>query len=255
MSRILTILLVSGAFLLTFCGKSGGGSGNETMPANAKPIDVMISQVNCWVEGENFYVTGICNSQSNEWQKIWLRMQPLDGKKNPTTLDGEAEVVFPVFSAAMPPRGRSAFFQNWPVKNFAGYPDTCLLSCAGAITKEAGAILVVEGMSSVRIFDGGEAKTERGWQIDAFISNPLEKTATRPCLELLLYGKDNRLWFANLMNPEDPAFAGTLQLDSIAPIAPQSKRHFTTKITYGNLPEYLRTEKIGQVEILPFENR
>ena len=117
MTKILSVLLVCSALVLTFCKQTTDRKAeNNGMPANATPIQVQISHLNCWTEGGQFYVTGICNSQSDQWKKIWLRMEALDSSGK-TVSEG---VVFPVFSASVPPRGRSAFFRVGRLQIFQG---------------------------------------------------------------------------------------------------------------------------------------
>lgn len=258
MTKILSVLLVCSALVLTFCKQTTDRKAeNNKMPANAAPIQVQISHLNCWTENGRFYVTGICNSQSDQWQKIWLLMEALDSSGK-TVSEG---VVFPVFSAAVPPRGRSAFFQGWPLADFSGTPDTCRVTGAGAVGQAAGPVLLVESLSGVRMLapadpDGGAAaSSELGWQISAQLSNPLERTAEHPRLELLLFGKDNRLWYAAVLNPEDNKLQEVLKMEGTGPLLPASKRRFGVSVDYSNLPEALKTQKIGRVEMLAYEDR
>lgn len=231
------------------------------MPADAKPVEVQISNFNCWKEGDNFYVTGICNSQSDQWQKIWLRMEPKDSAGAALYFDGSAGVEFPVFSAAIPPRGRSSFFKGWPLKFFSKIPDTCQVTAAGAVSKEAGPVLLVEGLSGVRMLSpvnpgsDSSANKEIGWQISVTLSNPLTMKAQDPSIELLIYGKDNRLWYASLININDPKIRNNIHADDYGPIPAGAKRLISTKISYGNLPHQIELQKIGKVEVLAFENR
>ncbi len=170
-------------------------------------------------------------------------------------------VVFPVFSAAVPPRGRSAFFQGWPLADFSGKPDTCRVSGAGAFGQAAGPILLVGNLSGVRMLapgspgSGSAASTELGWQISAELSNPLERTAEHPRLELLLFGKDNRLWYAAVLNPEDDRLKEVLTMEGTGPLLTASKRRFGVSVDYENLPQALQTQKIGRVEMLAFEDK
>jgi len=258
MTKILSVLLACSALVLTFCKQTTDRKAeNNGMPANAAPIQVQISHLNCWTENGQFFVTGICNSPSDQWQKIWLRMEALDSSGK-TVSEG---IVFPVFSAAVPPRGRSAFFQGWPLADFSGTPDTCRVTGAGAVGQAAGPVLLVEGLSGVRMLapanpdSGAAASSELGWQISAELSNPLEQTAEHPRLELLLFGKDNRLWYAAVLNPEDDRLKEVLNMEGTGPLLPASKRRFGVSVDYANLPEALKTQKIGRVEMLAFEDR
>ncbi len=262
MTKIFSVLLVCSAFLLTCCKPSPDQKAkNLQIPANAAPVQVQISHLNCWTERGQFYVTGICNSQSDQWQKIWLRMEFLDSNGKAVSWNGDAEVIFPIFSAAAPPRGRSAFFQGWPLGNFSEQPDTCRVVGAVAVGQQAGPVLLVENLSGVRMLapaspgSAAAGSTERGWQISAELSNPLERTAEHPRLELLLFGNDQRLWFAALLNPEDTSLQEVLKMETAGPLPPGSKRRFGTSVDYLNLPQTLQTQKIGRMEMLAFEDR
>lgn len=262
MTKIFSVLLVCSALVLTFCKQSTEQKAkNNGMPADAAPIQVQISHLNCWTERGQFFVTGICNSQSDQWQKIWLRMEALDSKGKAVSRKDDAEVVFPVFAAAVPPRGRSAFFQGWPLGDFSEQPDSCRIVGAVAVVQQAGPILLVENLSGVRMLAPGSpgsaaaGSTERGWQISAELSNPLERTTEHPRLELLLFGKDNRLWYAAVLNPEDDRLKDVLKMETAGPLPAGSKRRFGASVDYANLPQALQTQKIGRVEMLAFEDR
>jgi len=262
MTKVLFALLVCSALVLTFCKQSTDRKVQSNgMPANAAPIQVQVSHLNCWTENGHFYVTGICNSQSDQWQKIWLRMEVLDNSGKVVSINGNTEVIIPVFSAAAPPRGRSAFFQGWLLGDFSDMPDTGRVTGAVAVGQQAGPVLLVEGLSGVRMLvpagsgSAAAASWERGWQISAELSNPLERMAEHPRLELLLFGKDNRLWYAAVLNPEDDRLKDVLKMDTAGPLPPGSKRRFGTLVDYANLPQTLQTQKIGRVEMLAFEDR
>lgn len=265
MSGIRFILLAGAACLLMRCGSEAAAPkqtpASQEMPANTEPAPVEITQLNCWQERGNFYVTGICNSRSDQWQKIWLRMEPMSRSGKTLYVDGTASAVFPVFSTAIPPRGRSAFFKGWPLSKFSEGPDTCRITSAGGLKMEAGPVLVAENISGLRVLtltdpaNPASEKIEHGWQVTAVISNPLEYTAVRPFVEMLVYGKDNRLWFATNIDTEDPRVQGMMKMESTGPMKPGNKRSFTTQVTYGNLPMQLNTKKIGKIEVLAFEHR
>ncbi len=262
MNRILFSLFVSIFLGLSACQSSTDKKPVDlTMPENAVPIPVQITRLNCWIERGNFYVTGICNSPSDQWQKIWLRMQPIDSSGQALYIDGKDGVNFPVFSAAIPPRGRSSFFQGWPLTKFSKAPDSCRVICAGAVQQQAGPVLLVEALSGVRMLtphtpdSDTSATEEKGWQISGDLSNPLTLEAQHPRLELLIYGKDNRLWFSELINPEDRNTLSLIQMDGFGSMASGTKRHFSMQINYGNLPQQLNLQKIGGIEMLAFEHR
>lgn len=251
------VYIVMGLMCLHACKQAPAAEQKSSeMPAGAKPVAVQITDLNCFIERGQFFVTGICNNSTNQWQQIWLRMEPSKRDGKAIYMQGERGAVFPVFSAAIPPKGRSAFFQGWDGKLFTGVPDTCSVVCAGAIPAEAGPILLVEEKSMVRMVTPavtGKEPQEIGRQFSAVVSNPLDKPAKHPCVEVLLYGNDKRLWFVSLLDltQELP----TLRQDGSGDIAPGTKRRFNTEINYYNLPAQLVTHKIGAVDAFSFEQR
>jgi hypothetical protein len=204
-------------------------------------------------------VTGICNNESAAWQKIWLRAEPLGADGKLISIKGCAAAVLPTFSDAVPPQGRTAFFTGWPLADFAGTPDSCRISGAGAIAVEKGPILLVEQIGGVKMLaplkPGEPATEEVAWQINAVLNNPLPVQALHPRIELLLFGTDNRLWLSMLLNPEDPATKKTLNLEKEGPMAPGEKRGLGVYAFYEGMPLGLKAKKIGRVEMLGFEAR
>lgn len=251
------IYLVIGILCLYACKQAPKAEQQSIeMPAGATPVPVQISDMNCFAERGQFFVTGVCNNTTNQWQRIWLRMEPSKRDGKAVYVQGERGVVFPVFSTAIPPQGRSAFFQGWDGKLFSGVPDTCNVVCAGAVSVEAGPILLVEQKSMVRMVTPavtGKEPQEIGRQFSAVVSNPLDKPSQHPCVEVLLYGNDKRLWFVSTLDltQEQPS----LHQDGQGDIAPGTKRRFSTEITYNNLPAMLVAGKIGAMDALAFEKR
>jgi hypothetical protein len=99
------------------------------------------------------------------------------------------------------------------------------------------------------------ATEERAWQITGSISNPLDLVAAHPRLEILVFGTDNKLWFSTLLNPEDPASKPYFKFERSGPIKAKEERPFTMQVYYERLPGALKAQKIGRVQILPFEAR
>ncbi len=229
------------------------------LPANAVPPQVKISDLNCWVEQGQYFITGICINESASWQKIWLKAEPLDAAGNALTIKSCLSAVFPTFSSAVPPQGRTAFFAGWPLSDFSGTPDTCRVTGAGAITVSAGPILLVEQISGVKMLappKNEDVSTEEiAWQINAVLNNPMPMPAARPRLELLLFGTDNRLWFSTLLNPEDPQTKPLLSFEKEGPMQPGEQRRVGVYAFYERMPQALKAKKIGRVELLAFEER
>lgn len=231
----------------------------DLLPANAQPINVEISQVNCWVELDQFFVTGICANKSTTWQKIWLEATPLDADGNALSIEKHPSVILPTFSDAVPPSGQSSFFNAWPLHAFSGTPHSFKLKIAGATTQNSGPILVASKINSMKMLASTApdqpATEEIAWQVNGSILNPLPTIANHPRLEVLVFGTDNRLWLSTLLNPEDPASQANFQFERKGPLQAQEDRPFTLQVFYASLPKALKEQKIGRVEILPFEAR
>lgn len=251
--------------LFCFCTNSPSPTANaltaaqqNPMPPDAAPANVVISDLHCWVERGHFYATGICDNAATEWQKIWLKMEPFDKSGKSIQINGGPDAVFTTFSDAVPPKGRTSFFAAWPLEAFSGVPDSCAVKGAGAELAAPGAILVVLENNGVRMLVpdtiGVDSliSVEKAWHVTAIVQNPLEYQAARPRLELLVYGTDNLLWFATLLNPDDPAQKQLLFAEREGPMEPQEKRRFSVSVTYDNLPQALKDKKIGRVEFQPF---
>ncbi len=231
----------------------------EILPANAKPIAANIYAVNSWSEKGQFFVTGICTNIGAEWQKIWLNIVPLDATGKALSISKHASVIVPTFSDAIPPSGRSSFMATWPETDFSGKPSSCRITVAGAIQPPAGPILVVPTTNSLKLFSSaapGAASEESAWQVFGTLSNPLDMPAPNPRLEILLYSADNRLWYSTVLSPDDPATKGIFNFDEReGPMLPKEERHFNLRVGYQALPQALQAQKIGRIDILPFQAR
>lgn len=240
------------------------GAGNQPkispasdMPAEAGAAQVNITELNCWVEQGHFFIAGICDNLSPEWQKIWLKMTPMDSEGKPLKVNGEAASVFRPFSDAVAPRGRTSFFAGWPLDQFSGTPDSCVISGAGAVVVNAGPILVVTEQSGVKMLlheQVGDSLvgTEKAWQLSILVENPLELQAAHPRIEMLVYGTDKRLWYVSVLNPEDPAQQQYLKPEREGPMAPREKRRFAAFLSYENLPQALKEKKIWRIDYQAF---
>jgi hypothetical protein len=230
-------------------------------PKTGQPVEVQITDLNCWVEKGYFFVTGVCDSKTAKWQRIQLTMMPLDSAGQPTSIKGEASAIIACHSDAVPPLGRTAFFAGWPLTDFATLPDSCILQNATAFEVSEGPILLASAQSSVRIMRptdaaiSGEEQREIAWDVSVVLENPLSMTANHPKMELLLYGKDKRLWFAQLIDPESDAFKKVIRSDQQGPIPGGTKRQYHIYVSTQMLPEQLQKQQIGRAEILPFEAR
>ena len=229
------------------------------LPDNAVTPDVRVSDLNCWVEQGQFFVTGICSNESASWQKIWLKAEPMDLSGKNLTIHGAPSALLTTFSGAVPPKGRTAFFAGWPLSEFAGMPDSCRISGAGALQVSPGAILLMEEVSGVKMLTSHQAveaaSDEIAWQINAVLNNPLPTASEPPRLELLLYGTDNRLWYSTVLNPDDPQMKKIVSLEKYGPLQPGERRRVGVYAYYDGMPQALKSLKIGRVELLAFEER
>ena len=223
-------------------------------------VKVSITAMNCWVEQERFFVVGICDNLSNDWQKIWLRMTLMDKAGKPLTVNDAADAVFPTLSDAVPPRGRTSFFAEWPLDALSGTPDSCTVTGAGAVLMPPGPIIVATEQSGVKMLVGEKVgdslvMVEKAWQVSVVVENPLDMQALHPRVELLVYGTDQLLWYATVLNPEDPQLKSVINAEREGPMAPQEKRRIGAYVYYDKLPQALKDKKIGRVEFQPFEAR
>jgi hypothetical protein len=234
-------------------------TSDDALPAHADSASVRISQLNCWTEQGQFFVVGICDNRAGAWQRIWLRMEPTDGKGQALRWADPAAAIFPTHSRTVPPLGRTSFLAGWPLSAFSGQPVQCRVSGAGASAELPGAMLVGTEQSGVRMLapDPADASktAEKGWQASVLLQNPLNIPANRPCAELLIYGKDQRLWFSQVLDPSDPALRGVVSSTGDGPLVPQEQRRLNAQIFYPNLPQPLQAAGIGRVEFLPFDKR
>lgn len=260
------ILILSFAILFTApaCESKADAPGVATstklqMPKQAKPSSISVDDFNCWIENGNFYVAGICNNLDMYWNQVWLRVEPLDAEGKPIALKSGVDDVIRVLSDAVPPRGRSSFFAGWPVTAFNGVPDSARMISAGSMQTTAGPILIPEEISGVKMLfnktsDSVEVK-ENQWLTSFLLNNALNVRADKPRAEILLYGRDKKLYFSMVLNPDDPAMKQTINLEKGSPIEPGEKRRFSAYVFYQGLPQKLQDVWIGRVDFIPFNGR
>jgi len=263
--RTLILTLISGFTLFLACKNTAQNqaqtvtTGGATLPPGTITAIVEISKMNCWVEQGQFLVTGICDNRQGEWQKIWLQMAPLDAEGRPLKVNGDSISVFPTFSDAVPPLGRTSFFISWPLSAFSGTPASCTVKGAAALPLSSGPILVISEQSGVKVLmpekPGDTVSVEKAWQVYAVVENPLDVQAYHPRVEMLIYGTDQKLWFATVLNPEDPQQKKYVSTDKEGPMEPKEKRTIGAVVYYDNLPQVLKDQKIGRIEYQAFEAR
>ncbi|MBL7828672.1 MAG: hypothetical protein JNJ57_18705 [Saprospiraceae bacterium] len=254
-------LLIFFSLLMFACDRKApqpsGPLQAELLPANASPAQVKVTDINAWVEQGRFFVTGVCSNESAAWQQIWLKVEPLDAAGNALQIKGAPAVIIATFSSGVPPKGRTSFFEGWPLADFSGTPASCRISGAGALQKPAGPVLLVEQVGGVKMMapnaPGQPATEEIAWQIGGVLNNPMPMEAQHLRFELMLYGTDNRLWFSMLLNPEDPQFKQLIALEKPGPLAGGEKRQVGIYAYYERLPQALKAQKIGRAELLAFD--
>ncbi|MFN0213617.1 MAG: hypothetical protein ACKVT2_05125 [Saprospiraceae bacterium] len=230
---------------------------SELIPTDAKPIPSNVYKVNCWVEQEKFNAVGVCTNTSAGWQKIWLEAAPLNAAGKPISISKCSSVFLATFSDAVPPNGRTSFFFSWPLADFSEKPDSFSIKSVVASPKPSGPILVVPFSNGLQMFSQsvpGQPSME-GWHVSGSLSNPLEMESLHPRLEVLVYGTDRRLWLSTVLNPEEPNARQIYQTEVEGPLKPGEERPFRLQVYYQALPKPLQDQKIGNVEILPFEAR
>lgn len=234
---------------------------NPELPRGTISAIVTISNLNCWVEEGQFFAIGICDNGADEWQQIWLAMVPLDAEGRQMKVNGDTSSMFATFSDAVPPRGRTSFFASWPLSAFSGTPDSCIIKGAAALPITAGPILISSEQSGVRVLvpetdkPGDTTRVEKAWQVNAMIENPLDMQAAHPKVEMLLFGKDKKLWFATVLDPEDEQQKTYVNAERKGSMEPKEKRRIGAVIYYDRLPKALKEQKIGRVEFQPYESR
>jgi hypothetical protein len=253
----LLIFLLSATFSMACHQPSAPRPAKSSIPPGAQMADVSISDLNYWIEGDRFFVIGICHNESARWQNIWLAMIPLDKNGQTIGFSPESYNTFQVTANAVPPKGRSSFFAFWPLNAFDAPPAACRVSGAGTFQVPPRPILIATETGGIRVLDNKPSgdtlkQIESRWMSNTTIVNPMPVEAAAPRLELLIYGTDNKLWMSTLLDPEDPGLKPVFSMEKTGPMAPGEKRKASTYIYYDKVPARLQEIKIGRVEYLPF---
>ena len=210
--------------------------------------------MNCWSDETQFFATGIIDSEEFFWRRFWLELEVVDANGQPLTVKNEAITVVPAHSTGTAPRGRTAFFWAWKRSDINGIPDSVHLRTAKSIAVDAGPILLISNQGGVRMLVGGDSlQQEKSWMVTGTVENPLPLISTDPHIDILLFGNDNKLWFAQpiSMNRDTSIIKTNLPGD----IPPTGRRDFGMNIYYDALPKPLVESRIGRVEIMAFEGR
>jgi hypothetical protein len=229
-------------------------------PERPMPIEGMdtatitFDYLNTWTEGSHFHVIGLANNMGVEWYQMWINLTILDASGQPLSVDGAPSVVIPVMSDAVPPRGRSSFYAVIPLHAIKGIPEGCTPSSAGVLKTAPGPILIPSEFSGIRILMGSDTTEEQkeiGWTMRITIENPLSLTAQNPVVVPLVFGKDDKLWFTQRLDPAaDPP---VVAMEPLGPMVPLSKARFGFKLMYKDLPAPLEQIGIKHVEAVAYD--
>ncbi len=258
-------LLSSLLLLLTWqCAQSSTEGANTTtkqesleMPSTAKPTPAHLTDVNCWSENNQFMVAALLDSDDFFWKRFWVKIALLDASGKQLLIGADSFAIIPTHSSAVPPRGRTSFTWSFDKRKIAGEPDSIRLIDAMGQEVFAGPILIATKTSSVKVINGDpedSTKTvEVAWRVNGTLENPLPGVVLEPCIDVLLYGTDERLYFTQgLQLNQDTAVVAS---DRYGQMLPGDKRNFGMAIGYESLPEALKNLKIGRVDFLGYEKR
>lgn len=272
MMRLFSIFLIS--LTLSIClfssacdGSSGAakslaesaGSADKSvnvLPANPDSAHVDFRDLNYWTENKLFCVASLVDNLGMTWQSIWIRVELLDSAGNRLQIYGDSSMIMRTVAEAIPPRGASAIFAAIPFSEVTGgIPVKCRLSGAGAVEQAPRPILLSNDISGVRMQkpdpNDPNKVIELAYQASATVENPLQMDAYHMRVVLLLYGKDNKLYFVQMVNPEDPDTV--IKLDRTGVMLGTERRKMTCPIVYKQLPQKLQEVLIGQVDVQAYE--
>ena len=252
---------------IAFCAVATNCKGDKTskdgivaanvLPKDLKPANVVLADVNCWVEGEMFYAVGLVDSRESFWIKTWLKIGVVDAKNQIVPFKSDSFCLVETHADALPPRGRTAFFASWKLSDLNGVPDSIQLRGAQSTTVDPGAILLAQNTGGgIKVSFGDTSSTtalEKYVIVRGVVENPLPLSADNPGLSLLLYGTDQKLWFTQNLNLNvDTSYIKAMVY---GPMTPNEKRDFGMHVYYDNLPQAIRTKRIGRIDFLGYEKR
>ena len=229
----------------------------DSLPRSADTLTVGFRDLNYYTSKDHFCMVGIVDNQSRFWRKIWLQAQLIDSGGATLSVNGDTTLFIQAFSDAVPPRGATAFFAALPLSQISGTPVSCRVAGAGAVQRPPGPILIAYVVSGTgMLFPDSTAASgvkERFYNINGNISNPLDESAYHPRVALLMYGNDNHLYYAQLINPEERN--APIEQENQGPMSATEKRNVFCQINYELLPEPLQNVRISRVEMQAFDAR
>jgi hypothetical protein len=232
--------------------------GVEKISAAAKEIAANVNSIHVWVDKEQVFLTGIVSNTSTEWQRFWLEATPVSQSGKPIIISKNPSVVVTPYNDAVPPSGRTSFFATWPVSTFSSLPNSFTFKVWGQAQKP-GPILAIPMTSAIQASvpqpTGEGLKPEVVWHMTGGLSNPLNLIADHPRIEVLVYGMDNQLWFATVLNTEDKEMRKLFQWDREGPLKPKEERPFNLQVYTIGMPDALKEMGIKKIDLLPFNAR
>lgn len=237
--------------------KKDGIVAENILPKDAQPANVILTDVNCWVEGDMFYSIGLVDNGEPFWLRIWLQLVVVDAKNQIVPFKNDDFCLVETHADALPPRGRTAFFASWKLSDFKGVPDSVQLIGAQSATVDPGAILLAQSKGgSISVSSGDSSSSpvrEKYFTVNGVVENPLPLNAENPGLSLLLYGFDQKLWFTQNLNLNvDTSY---IRAKVCGTMTPNEKRDFGMHVYYDNLPQAIRDKRIGRIDFLGYEKR
>ena len=230
----------------------------DTIPDELESTEVGFRNTNVFISNDLFCVVALVDNQTDDWRKIWIRAEVLDKNGRVLLVGADSSLVVKTFSDAVPPRGATSFFLAIPLSQIKGQPVDCRLAGAGSIRRPPGPILIASEIGGVRaMYADKEDPTkvvEQEYQLQATLENPLNMMALDPRMVILIYGKeDNKLYFAQMIDTDKPNTV--FREEREGPLQPQEKRKITCKIFYEMLPQQIKDQLIGRIEVQLYEAR
>ncbi|MCS7036756.1 MAG: hypothetical protein RMJ33_14420 [Saprospiraceae bacterium] len=232
---------------------------SDPLPPDCAPAKVGFRDYNGYVSGDYYCLVSLVDNLSSDWVEIWVRAKLLDANGKPLKIKGDTSIIIRAFADAVPPVGSTAFFRAIPLSLISGgQPDTFLLEGAGVRFREPGPILVAPDNGGVRVQvpdpeDPKNKLKEVAFKSKTTLQNPLPIEALHPRLVYLIYAKDLKLYYAEMVNPEEKP--KNLYMTSEGVLAGGTSREVFYDIAYEYLPQPIKDLSIVRVDVQAFEAR